>query len=101
MDLKVTQHGIRNLSDHQLFKRTGDGDKQSRDTVWMVDVSPAAGGPLRRTIARSTLHYYFAHQLQQILDTAGFRVVGQYGDYDQSPYLAEESPRLLLLAAAR
>jgi SAM-dependent methyltransferase len=76
----------------------GDGQRQTRETSWIVDASPAQGGPVRRTIARSTLHYYFAHQLQQILRTAGFDLVAQYGDYDRSAYDADESPRLLLLA---
>jgi SAM-dependent methyltransferase len=79
----------------------GDGESQTRDTVWIVDASPVQGGSVRRTVARSTLHYYFAHQLDQILETAGFALVGQYGDYDQRPYRADESRRLLLLAAAR
>ena len=80
---------------------TGDGENQTRDTVWIVDASPAAGGLLERTVARSTLHYYFAHQLQQILETAGFNLIGQYGDYDQRPYQDDGSPRLVLLAAVR
>jgi SAM-dependent methyltransferase len=80
---------------------TGDGESQTRDTVWLVDVSPVSGGPLNRIIATATLHYYFVHQLQQIFEAAGFRVLSQYGDYDLSPYLAEQSPRLLLLAIAR
>ena len=79
----------------------GDGERQTRETIWMVDVSPTEGGSLRRTIARTTLHYYFAHQLEQILDTAGFELVAQYGDYEQQPYIADSSQRLLLLAVVR
>lgn len=78
----------------------GDGERQTRDTVWMVDVTPAEGGPLNRTVARTTLHYYFAHQLEQILETAGFRLIAQYGDYEREAYSADESPRLLLVASA-
>jgi SAM-dependent methyltransferase len=77
----------------------GDGERQTRETTWLIDVSPANGGPVKRTVAQSTLHYYFAHQLQQILQTAGFRPVGQFGDYQRHPYDADGSPRLLILAS--
>jgi SAM-dependent methyltransferase len=79
----------------------GDGEQQTRETIWLVDVSPAGGGPLKRIVATSTLHYYFAHQLGRQLETAGFALLGQYGDYDKQPYDADESERLLLLAMAR
>ena len=82
-----------------MISSAGDGERQTRDTVWIVDTSPAEGGVAVRTVAQATLHYYFAHQLIQILDAAGFEVVAQYGDYDRRPY-GDESPRLLLLAAA-
>jgi hypothetical protein len=52
-------------------------------------------------VARSTLHYYFAPQLAQQLDAAGYTLLGQYGGYDKRPYDADESERLLLLAVAR
>lgn len=77
----------------------GDGERQIRETTWLIDVSPANGGPVKRTVAQSTLHYYFAHQLQQILQTAGFRPVGQFGDYQRRPYDADRSPRLLIVAS--
>jgi SAM-dependent methyltransferase len=76
----------------------GNGVRQTRDTVWFVDVSPLAGGPVNRTVARTTLYYYFAHQLAQQLETAGYALLGQYGDYDRRAYDADESERLLLLA---
>ena len=82
-----------------MISSAGDGERQTRETVWIVDASPTRGGAPRRTVAQATLHYYFAHQLNQILETAGFEVVAQYGDYDRRPY-ENESPRLLLLAAA-
>jgi SAM-dependent methyltransferase len=82
-----------------MISSEGDGERQTRDTVWIVDASPSKGGVARRTVAQATLHYYFAHQLNQILETAGFDIVAQYGDYDRRPY-DHESPRLLLLAAA-
>jgi len=79
----------------------GDGVRQTRETTWLVDVSPAGGGPLKRTVARATVHYYFAHQLAQQLEAAGFNLLGQYGDYDRRPYDVDESERLLLLATVR
>lgn len=84
-----------------MVSSVGDGAKQTRDTVWLVDISAVGGGAVRRTVARSTLHYYFAHQLVQRLEEAGFALRGQYGDYDGRPYSADESERLLLLAVAR
>lgn len=83
-----------------MVSSIGDGERQTRDTVWIVDASPLAGGAINRTIARATLHYYFAHQLAQILDSARFQLIAQFGDYDRRPY-DDESPRLLLLASAR
>lgn len=83
-----------------MVASVGDGVEQTRDTVWLVDTSAIGDGAVRRTVARSTLHYYFAHQLARRLEEAGFSLKGQYGDYDKSSYVAEESERLLLLAAA-
>jgi SAM-dependent methyltransferase len=83
-----------------MVSSSGDVQKQTRDTLWIVDASPTGGGPLKRTIARATLHYYFAHQLNQILESARFELVAQYGDYDRRPY-DHESSRLLLVANAR
>jgi SAM-dependent methyltransferase len=83
-----------------MVSSAGDGDRQTRDTVWIVDASPAEGGLPRRTVAQATLHYYFAHQLEQIVAAAGLALVALYGDYDRRPY-KDDSPRLLLLATAR
>ena len=78
----------------------GDGLRQTRSTVWIVDASPAGGGPLQRTVGEATLHYYFAHQLSQIVAAAGLELLALYGDYDRQPY-DDSSPRMLLLAAAK
>lgn len=78
----------------------GDGTRQTRDVVWIVDVSAAEGGLVKRLVARSTLHYTFAHQYVEHLEAAGFKLQGMYGDYDRRPYEADDSERLLLLAAA-
>lgn len=83
-----------------IVSSVGDGDRQTRDTVWIVDASPVGGGSLRRTVAEARLHYYFAHQLNQILAVAGLELVAQFGDYDRRPY-DERSPRLLILATVR
>jgi SAM-dependent methyltransferase len=83
-----------------MVSSVGDGDRQTRDTVWIVDASPAGGGPPQRTVAEATLHYYFAHQLSQIVTAAGLELIALYGDYDRRPY-DDNSPRLLVLAAAQ
>jgi len=83
-----------------MVSSAGDVQRQTRDTLWIVDASPKGGGALKRTIAQATLHYYFAHQLNQTLESARFELVAQYGDYDRRPY-DDESSRLLLVANAR
>lgn len=83
-----------------MVSSVGNGERQTRDTVWIVDASSVEGGPIKRTIARATLHYYFAHQLAESLESARFQLNAQFGDYDRQPY-DDESPRLLVLASTR
>ncbi|HRQ39735.1 MAG TPA: class I SAM-dependent methyltransferase [Chloroflexota bacterium] len=65
--------------------------------TWLYDRSPAAGGSVHRTIAQATYHYHYPHQMELLLQEAGFTRLTLGGGYDESPF-AEESARLLVLA---
>ena len=65
--------------------------------TWIYDATPAASGPIQRTIAEAAYHYYFPHQLELILEESGFTLEAMYGAYNETPF-NEESERLLLLA---
>ena len=65
--------------------------------TWIYDATPAASGPIQRTIAEGAYHYYFPHQLELILTESGFTLQAMYGAYNEAPF-NEESERLLLLA---
>ncbi len=70
---------------------------QTLHITWIYDRSPAAGGPVNRTIARATYHYRYPHQMELLLQEADFNHISFLGDYDHSPF-HEQSPRLLLLS---
>jgi len=80
----------------QMASSWVDTDLQIRDTTWIFDASPAAGGQVERIIVQSKFHFYFAHQLDLFLQSKGLIIESTYGDYDKNPY-SEESPRLLLV----
>jgi hypothetical protein len=73
---------------------------QTLHITWIYDVSAANGGPVQRTVATGAYHYRYPHQLELLLQDAGFQLLHLWGDYDQSPY-DEASDRLLVLAAKR
>lgn len=81
----------------QLAANRLDDAAQTLHVIWVFDASPAAGGPVRRTIATMAYHYRFPHQLELLLTEAGFRLEWMAGDYDRTPF-SEESERLLLVA---
>lgn len=68
--------------------------------TWIYDVSTPDGGPVHRTVAQAAYHYRYPHQLELLLQEAGYQLLHLWGDYDQSPY-DEASNRLLLLAAKK
>lgn len=70
---------------------------QQLHITWIYDASPPAGGPVKRTVVEISYHYYFLHQLELLLQEAGFVLEAVYGNYNQVPF-DEESERLLLLA---
>lgn len=65
--------------------------------TWVYDATPAASGPVHRTVAEAAYHYYFPHQMELILRESGFALEAIYGAYSEGPF-DEESERLLLLA---
>ena len=81
----------------QLAANRLDEAEQTLHVTWIYDATPPGGGPIHRTITQGEYHYLYPHQLELLLQEAGFRLLTLAGDYDRSPY-AEDSPRLLLLA---
>lgn len=77
-----------------------DTAAQTLQITWIYDVSAPNGGPVHRTVAHGTYHYRYPHQLELLLQDAGFKLLHLWGDYDQSPY-DETSDRLLVLAAKK
>ena len=77
-----------------------DTAEQTLHITWIYDVSAPGGGPVHRTVAHGTYHYRYPHQLELLLQEAGFKLLHLWGDYDQSPY-DETSNRLLLLATQK
>jgi SAM-dependent methyltransferase len=75
-----------------------DTIEQTLHITWIYDVSAPNGGPVRRTVAQSAYHYRYPHQVEMLLQEAGYKLLHLWGDYDQSPY-DEASNRLLALAA--
>ncbi len=70
---------------------------QTLHITWIYDVSAPNGGPVQRTVATGAYHYRYPHQLELLLQEAGYKLLNLWGDYDQSPY-DEDSNRLLVLA---
>lgn len=81
----------------QMASNRLDEGEQSLTITWIYDVSPAAGGPVQRTVATAAYHYFYPHQLELLLAEGGFKLESLAGNYDQSPF-AEDSPRLLITA---
>lgn len=81
----------------QMASNWLDEAEQRLHVTWIYDVSPVGGGPVHRTVARLTYHYFYPHELELMLAGAGFKLQKLMGSYDESPF-QENSERLLLLA---
>lgn len=77
-----------------------DTANQTLHITWIYDVSSPSGGPVERTVAQGAYHYRYPHQLELLLQEAGYKLRHLWGDYDQSPY-DETSSRLLVLATKK
>ena len=75
-----------------------DSAAQILHITWIYDRSPVGGGPIHRTVAQAAYHYRYPHQMQILLQDAGFSRLEMMGDYDQSPF-REDSGRFLILAS--
>ncbi|WP_420627465.1 class I SAM-dependent methyltransferase [Candidatus Leptofilum sp.] len=84
---------IVHLASNQL-----DTVAQTLHITWIYDVSAPNGGPVQRMVATGAYHYRYPHQLELLLQEAGFKLLHLWGEYDQSSY-TETSNRLLVLAA--
>ena len=81
----------------QMAANRLDEAAQTLHITWIYDASPPEGGPIHRTIAQADYHYLYPHQLELLLQEAGFRLQSLTGSYDGDPF-DEESERLLILA---
>ncbi len=53
---------------------------QTVHITWIYDVSAPDGGPVQRTVATGAYHYYYPHQLELLLQEAGFKLKQLWGD---------------------
>lgn len=74
-----------------------NSEKQELTINWLYDACTPAGGPIHRTIAQTTYHYLYPHELELKLAENNLQLTHLYGHYNQSPF-DEDSPRLLILA---
>lgn len=81
----------------QMASSWPDPSAQVLHITWLYDTSPAAGGPVHRTVVQAQYHYLYPHELELLLEPAGLKLQALYGDYNQLPF-GEESARLLALA---
>lgn len=65
---------------HLASNRLDTAD-QTLHITWIYDVSAANGGPVHRTVAHGTYHYRYPHQLELLLQEAGFKLLHLWGDY--------------------
>lgn len=70
---------------------------QLLNITWVFDASPAGGGPVARTVAEVTYHYYYPHQIDLILQEGGLQLEAFYGDYGEHAF-DESAERMLVLA---
>jgi ubiquinone/menaquinone biosynthesis C-methylase UbiE len=66
---------------------------------WLFDVwsvKSKADGQVK--VFRHRVRLYQAHQLRDLLETVGFRIVATWGDYEEQEF-SGDSPRLIVVAA--
>lgn len=73
--------------------------EQAVDVTWIYETEGRESDEATRTKARLRYHYLYPHQYDLLLSLTGFRLTALVGDYAGSRF-AEESERLILLAAA-
>jgi len=86
-------------SGRTIFKMTivePDPSAQTQRLTLAYDETDATG-IVRRTSASFRLYYFFPHEMELLLDKAGFIVEGIYGTYDLGPY-EDEGERMIFVA---
>jgi SAM-dependent methyltransferase len=81
----------------RLARNWLDDAGQILHITWIYDATPVEGGPVHRTVIEAQYHYLYPHQLQLLLQDAGFSVESLSGGYGPIPF-TEESDRLLVVA---
>lgn len=93
LDWSIERDGVR-LSRLSTFQ--ADLSTQTRMVLDIFEEIAADGG-VRRHAAEYRLRFVFPAELELLLQRAGLRLEGRYGDYDLRPFEAE-SPRMIVLA---
>ncbi len=72
---------------------------QYNDVEFIYSVTDV-DGTTERHVDALPWRYYFRFELEHLLDRSGFRIIDQYGNFDQSP-LADDSPEMIFVAEKR
>lgn len=88
----------RGLKVLQMASSWVNTEAQIRHTTWIFDAMPEKGGSVNRSITKMNFHYHFPHQLEILLQEAGFAVTSLYGNYAGDLFDADSS-KLIILAA--
>lgn len=83
----------------QMASSRADDEIQVRHTTWMFDTMPEDGGYVQRIVTEMEFHYYYPHQLEILLNSAGFTITAIHGGYAGEPFNASSS-HLIILAAS-
>lgn len=73
--------------------------EQRLSVTWIFDRVAAADGGIHRLVSQFDYHYLFPHEVAILLENAGLKLDGLYGDYERRMY-REESERMLAVARA-
>ncbi|MDX1413525.1 MAG: class I SAM-dependent methyltransferase [Candidatus Promineifilaceae bacterium] len=75
-----------------------DPVEQCLQTTWLFETGKESKQPVEAVSVEINYWYYFPHQMELLLQQAGFQLDQIKGDYDHSDF-HEESSRLLILAS--
>jgi SAM-dependent methyltransferase len=70
---------------------------KQRNDVEMIFSIVHSGGRKERLVFAWTLRYFFRYEIEHLLARCGFRVTGQYGNFDRSA-LSDLSPEMIFVA---
>jgi SAM-dependent methyltransferase len=75
-----------------------DVARQQTQVEWVFETLADEGGESSRISHQATYHLIYPHELELLLNSAGFKLVQMYGNYDREPY-GEEGERLIAIAS--